>query len=91
LGRRLGCKAKLRFTARGNRVLPQIVLVVTKSSGDRMVRLQVIVSENELQAIDDYRFQFRLPNRAAAVRALLQTGMTSTNKDDGTDNERAAN
>jgi hypothetical protein len=56
-----------------------------------MVRLQVIVSENELQAIDDYRFQFRLPNRAAAVRALLQTGMTSTNKDDGTDNERAAN
>ena len=56
-----------------------------------MVRLQVIVSENELQAIDDYRFQFCLPNRAAAVRALLQTGMTSTKKDDGADNEKAAN
>jgi hypothetical protein len=64
---------------------------MAKSSGDRTIRLQVIVSENELQAIDEYRFRFRLPNRAAAVRALLQTGMTSTNKDDGADNEKAAN
>jgi len=64
---------------------------MTKSSGDRTVRLQVVVSEGELQAIDEYRFRFRLPNRAAAVRALLQTGMTSTNKDDGADNEEAAN
>ena len=55
---------------------------MTKSSGDRTVRLQVVVSEDELQAIDEYRFRFRLPNRAAAVRALLQTGMTSTNQDD---------
>jgi hypothetical protein len=54
-----------------------------KPSGDRTVRLQVVLSEDELQAIDEYRFRFRLPNRAAAVRALLQTGMTSTNKDDG--------
>jgi metal-responsive CopG/Arc/MetJ family transcriptional regulator len=62
-----------------------------KSSGDRTVRLHVNVSEDELQAIDAYRLQFRLPNRSAAVRALLQTGMTSTNKDNGADNEKAAN
>jgi hypothetical protein len=60
---------------------------MTKSSGDRTVRLQIVVSEDELRAIDDYRFQFRLPNRAAAVRALLKSGM---NKDDGGDNEKAA-
>ena len=47
-----------------------------KSSKDRRVRLQVTVSENELQAIDEYRFQFRLQNRSAAVRALLQKGMS---------------
>jgi hypothetical protein len=41
--------------------------------------------------IDEYRFRFRLPNRSAAVRALLQTGMTSTNKDDDADNEKAPN
>jgi hypothetical protein len=47
-----------------------------KSSKDRRVRLRVTVSENELQAIDEYRFQFHLQNRSAAVRALLQKGMS---------------
>jgi hypothetical protein len=59
---------------------------MTKASNDRTVRLQVVVSQDELQAIDEYRFRFRLPNRAAAVRALLQSGI---NKDDGADNEAA--
>jgi hypothetical protein len=47
------------------------------STGDRTVRLQVEVSGSELKAIDDYRFQSHLPNRSAAVPALLQSGMTS--------------
>ena len=63
---------------------------MTDSTGDRTVRIQVFVSESELKAIDEYRFQLRLPTRAAAVRALLQTGMTSTNKDGGGDNEKVA-
>lgn len=41
----------------------------------RTIRLRVVLSEVELQAIEDYRFQFRLPNRAGAVRALLEIGM----------------
>lgn len=36
------------------------------------------MSESELKAIDDYRFQQRLPNRAAAVRELLKSGMAAT-------------
>ena len=61
---------------------------MTDSTGDKTIRIQVFVSENELQAIDEYRFQFRLPNRAAAVRALLKSGM---NKDGDGDCEKAAN
>nr|WP_249127490.1 hypothetical protein [Bradyrhizobium lablabi] len=43
---------------------------------DRRVRLQVMLSENELSAIDDFRFDHRLPSRAAAFRLLLRTGLT---------------
>jgi hypothetical protein len=32
---------------------------------------------DELQAIDDFRFQYRLPSRAAAVRELLKRGLAS--------------
>jgi len=38
------------------------------------------LSVKELEAVDEYRFQNRMPSRSAAVRALLQTGMAS--KDD---------
>jgi hypothetical protein len=43
----------------------------------RRVRLQVILSAEEIAAIDDYRFSRRMPNRAMAVRKLLSRGMTS--------------
>jgi hypothetical protein len=48
----------------------------------RTCRLQMDVSESELKAIDDFRFQCRLPNRAAAVRALLKSGMASDRQAD---------
>jgi hypothetical protein len=37
--------------------------------------LQVILSADELAAIEEFRFQARMPNRSAAVRELLRRGM----------------
>ena len=43
----------------------------------RLERLQVMVSEDELRALDDWRFNSRMPSRAAAVRELLQRGLAA--------------
>ena len=34
-----------------------------------------MLSDQELTAIDDWRFKFRLPSRAAAIRDLIRRGM----------------
>ena len=39
-------------------------------------RLQIMLSPEELTALDDYRFKHRMPTRAAAVRELLRLGLT---------------
>lgn len=39
-------------------------------------RLQVMLSPEELLALDDFRFKHRMPTRAAAVRELLKLGLT---------------
>jgi hypothetical protein len=41
----------------------------------RETRLQIMLTEDELQAVDDWRFKFRLPSRASAVRELLRKGL----------------
>ncbi len=41
----------------------------------RETRLQIMLTEQELAAIDDWRFQKRMPSRAAAIRRLIQTGL----------------
>jgi hypothetical protein len=38
-------------------------------------RLQIMLDENELKALDDFRFSNRMPTRAAAVRELLRRGL----------------
>jgi hypothetical protein len=38
-------------------------------------RLQIMLSPEELQAIDDWRFKLRMPSRAAAIRELLNRGL----------------
>jgi hypothetical protein len=43
----------------------------------REQRLQIMLTEQELRAIDDWRFERRMPTRAAAVRELLQRGLAS--------------
>ena len=43
----------------------------------RETRLQIMLDDAELAAIDDYRFQHRMPSRAAAVRQLLRLGLAA--------------
>lgn len=38
-------------------------------------RLQIMLSPVERKAIDDWRFQARMPSRASAVRELLRRGL----------------
>jgi hypothetical protein len=44
-------------------------------------RLQVMLSPEELSALDDFRFKHRMPTRAAAVRELLKLGLTVATPD----------
>lgn len=43
----------------------------------RPERLQIMLSGEELAAVDDWRFQRRMPSRAAAVRELLKRGLAA--------------
>ncbi len=43
----------------------------------REQRLQIMLTESELSAIDDWRFARRMPTRAAAVRELLKRGLAA--------------
>jgi metal-responsive CopG/Arc/MetJ family transcriptional regulator len=40
-------------------------------------RLQIMLTEDELRALDDWRFERRMPSRAAAVRELLRRGLSA--------------
>jgi hypothetical protein len=47
----------------------------------RVERLQVMLSPEELAAVDDFRFRHRMPTRAAAVRELLKLGLAAAGVD----------
>jgi metal-responsive CopG/Arc/MetJ family transcriptional regulator len=38
-------------------------------------RLQIMLTQDELTALDDWRFKRQMPSRAAAVRELLRRGL----------------
>ena len=44
---------------------------------EREVRLQIMLSPQELKVIDNFRFEHRMPSRAAAVRELLRHGIAA--------------
>ena len=46
-----------------------------KDGRDRDERLQIMLSDEELVALDDWRFAMRMPSRAAAIRELLRRGL----------------
>lgn len=40
-------------------------------------RLQIMLTEEELAALDDWRFAKRMPSRASAIRELLKRGLAA--------------
>jgi hypothetical protein len=44
---------------------------------NRGERLQIMLTENELDALDDWRFAHRMPSRASAIRELLKRGLAA--------------
>jgi hypothetical protein len=40
-------------------------------------RLQIMLTDEELKAVDDWRFNARMPSRAAAIRELLKRGLAA--------------
>jgi metal-responsive CopG/Arc/MetJ family transcriptional regulator len=46
-----------------------------KQSRERGERLQIMLLEDELAALDDFRFSNRMPSRAAAIREVLRRGL----------------
>jgi hypothetical protein len=40
-------------------------------------RLQIMLTDEELTALDDWRFARRMPSRASAVRELLRRGLAA--------------
>ena len=44
---------------------------------ERLVRLQIMLDDAELEAIENWRFQTRMPSRAAAVREIMRRGLAA--------------
>jgi hypothetical protein len=40
-------------------------------------RLQIMLSAEEISALDDWRFAHRMPSRASAIRELLKRGLAA--------------
>ncbi|HET7889145.1 MAG TPA: hypothetical protein VFL62_23195 [Bradyrhizobium sp.] len=40
-------------------------------------RLQIMLSQSELRAVDTWRFKKRMPSRASAIRELLKRGLAA--------------
>ena len=57
------------------------VLVMRKDNGPgglaRGERLQIMLSPEEFRVVDSFRFQHRMPSRAAAVRELFRLGIAA--------------
>jgi hypothetical protein len=47
----------------------------------REERLQIMLADDELKAVDDWRFDKRMPSRAAAIRELLRRGLATEGYD----------
>jgi hypothetical protein len=44
---------------------------------NRGERLQIMLTPEELLVLDDWRFERRMPSRAAAIRELLKRGLAA--------------
>jgi hypothetical protein len=57
----------------------------------RPERLQIMLSAEELAALDDWRFARRMPSRAAAIRDLLRLGLAAEGAELAGANRRSSN
>jgi len=60
-----------------------VLLMKNGKGGNGLVReerLQIMLSPEELKALDNFRFVHRMPSRAAAVRELLRHGLGASGK-----------
>jgi|GEM_PF-620300 len=48
-----------------------------KQTSKRTEKVQVMLGDDELEAIDQWRFGNRLPSRAAAIRELIRRGLVT--------------
>jgi hypothetical protein len=48
-----------------------------KTGQKRLSRLQVMLSADELAALDNFRFEKRMPSRASAIREILRRGLSA--------------
>jgi len=58
-------------------IVTQACCGLSMSNLSRGERLQIMLSPEELSAVDDFRFKQRMPSRAAAVRELFRLGLTN--------------
>lgn len=50
------------------------------STRERHERMQFMLSSQELEALESFRFRHRLPSRAAAIREALRRGLGVSEK-----------
>ena len=53
----------------------EVTALARKKKADRGERLQIMLAPDELAALDEWRFEMRMPSRAAAIRDLLRRGL----------------
>lgn len=49
-------------------------------AGKRAERLQIMLTEEEVRRVEEWRFENRMPSRSAAVRALMNLGLRARTK-----------
>jgi len=52
-------------------------------------RLQIMLTKEEIEALDTWRFQKRMPSRAAAIRELLKRGLAAEGFDQALSGSRS--
>ncbi len=55
----------------------QMKVVEENDGGKRVERLQVMINDDELAALDNWRFEAHMPSRSAAVRELIRRGLAA--------------
>jgi hypothetical protein len=56
-------------------LLSMLLLEAMMAGIERGERLQIMLNAEELTAVENWRFERRMPSRAAAVRELLRRGL----------------